>query len=357
VKLDLFDYELPADLIAQEPAPERDGARLLVVPRQGAPDAFQETTVGRLAEFLRAGDLVVVNDTRVVPSRLHARKPTGGAVELLLLPPEAGSNGALRECLLSTSKGISAGTRLALPGSAAAEVVSVPVGGRARIRLTRPADPEGEDFDLAAYLEGHGVMPLPPYIKRMAEDSRAGLDRRRYQTVYAARDGAVAAPTAGLHLTPALFETMRARGIEVASLTLHVGPGTFQPVRTETIEDHAVEPGRFVLPEATAAAIEACRSRDGRVVAVGTTTTRVLEARARDDRTVAAGEGWCDLYILPGHPFRVVDVLLTNLHLPRSSLLILVAAFAGRQRILAAYREAVRRRLRFYSYGDAMLLV
>jgi S-adenosylmethionine:tRNA ribosyltransferase-isomerase len=369
VKLDLFDYELPADLIAQEPAPERDAARLLVVPRAStpAPDrgaaaepnpAFVETTVGHLAHLLEPGDLVVVNDTRVVPSRLHARKPTGGAVEILLLPGEAASNGGppVRECLLSTSKGIAAGVRLALPGGVLAEVVSEPASGRARIRFAGEGAAAEERFDLAAYLERHGVMPLPPYIKRMADDSRAGLDRRRYQTVYAAHEGAVAAPTAGLHFTPVLLETLRARGIEVASLTLHVGPGTFQPVRSEAIEDHVVEPERFVLSPETAAAIEACRRRGGRVVAVGTTATRVLEARARDDRTVAPGEGWCDLYIRPGHAFRVVDVLLTNLHLPRSSLLILVSAFAGRERILAAYREAVRRRMRFYSYGDAMLL-
>jgi S-adenosylmethionine:tRNA ribosyltransferase-isomerase len=370
VRLDLFDYELPADLIAQEPAPERDAARLLLVPRatagaledaaadRDADAAFEETTVGRLAELLRPRDLLIVNDTRVVPSRLRGSKPTGGAVEILLLPGEAASNGgpSVRECLLSTSKGIAAGVRLALPGGVLAEVVSEPAAGRARIRFEGESATAEEGFDLAAYLERHGVMPLPPYIKRMPDDSRAGLDRRRYQTIYAARDGAVAAPTAGLHFTPALFESMCARGVETASVTLHVGPGTFQPVRSEAIEDHVVEPERFVLPPETSSAIEACRRRGGRVVAVGTTATRVLEGRARDDGTVAPGEGWCDLYIRPGHAFRVVDALLTNLHLPRSSLLILVAAFAGRERILAAYREAVRRRMRFYSYGDAMLL-
>jgi S-adenosylmethionine:tRNA ribosyltransferase-isomerase len=342
VRLDLFDYELPAGLIAQEPAPERDAARLLVV-RRDRP-GFEEATVGVLADFLRPGDLVVVNDTRVVPSRLHARKPTGGAVDILVLPGEA----SVRECLLSTSKGITSGVRLTLPGGDEAEVLSEPSGGRAPLRFSSP--------DLGDYLERQGVMPLPPYIKRMAEDARASHDRRRYQTMFAAHDGAVAAPTAGLHFTPALLEAMRGRGIEVASLTLHVGPGTFQPVRCDAIEDHVVEPERFVLSEETASAVEACRRRAGRVVAVGTTATRVLEARARDDRTVAPGEGWCDLYIRPGHVFRAVDVLLTNLHLPRSSLLILVAAFAGRERVLEAYREAVARRMRFYSYGDAMLL-
>lgn len=353
MRLDLFDYELPAELIAQEPAPERDAARLLVVPR-GTPAAFEETTVARLADRLQPGDLLIVNDTRVVPSRLHARKPTGGAVEILLLPQDAGSNGgaAVRECLLSTSKGLAAGTRLALPDGAAAEVLASPRWGRARLRFTGSTGA----WELGAYLERHGGMPLPPYIKRMADDARAGLDRTRYQTMFAARDGAVAAPTAGLHFTPALLEALRRRGVDVASLTLHVGPGTFQPVRCDAIEDHAVEPERFVLSEGTAAAVEACRGRGGRVVAVGTTATRVLESRARDDRTVAPGDGWCDLYIRPGHAFRAVDVLLTNLHLPRSSLLILVAAFAGRERILDAYREAVRRRMRFYSYGDAMLL-
>jgi S-adenosylmethionine:tRNA ribosyltransferase-isomerase len=343
LRLDLFDYELPADLIAQEPAPERDAARLLVVPR-AEEAAFEETTVVRLADHLRPGDLLVVNDTRVVPSRVHARKPTGGAVEILLLP----GHGPERDCLLSTSKGIAAGTRLSLPGGAEAEVRADPTDGRARLLFS---------VDLSGYLEQHGVMPLPPYIKRMADDARAGLDRSRYQTVFAARDGAVAAPTAGLHFTPSLLDALRGRGVVIAALTLHVGPGTFQPVRSEAIEDHVVEPERFVLPEETAAAIAACRRSGGRVVAVGTTATRVLESLARDDGTVAPGEGWCDLYIRPGHRFRAVDVLLTNLHLPRSSLLILAAAFAGRERILQAYREAVRRRMRFYSYGDAMLLL
>jgi S-adenosylmethionine:tRNA ribosyltransferase-isomerase len=203
----------------------------------------------------------------------------------------------------------------------------------------------------------HGVMPLPPYIHRAPHDPLAALDRERYQTVYAAHDGAIAAPTAGLHFTTGLLDDLRRRGIETAFLTLHVGAGTFRPVRSAAIEDHVVDRERFRLSGETADAVARCRSRRGRVVAVGTTVTRVLEARAAEDGQVAAGEGWCDLFIRPGHRFRAVDALVTNLHLPRSSLLILIAAFAGRERILDAYREAVRRGFRFYSYGDAMLIL
>ena len=359
-----FDYELPPDRIAQVPAARRDAARLMLLDRRGEAGAIAETAFERLAEHLRAGDVVVLNDTRVVPARLRARKPTGGRIDLLLLPPSPGTpDGAPpgeHLALLSTSKGVHAGARLDLGGGDGVVVLDEPAGGRARVRFAAAA---GHGADTSpGVTAGRGVMPLPPYIRRLPDDPRDGLDRERYQTVYAAADGAIAAPTAGLHFTRALLDRLPGHGVEMAWLTLHVGPGTFQPVRCAAIEDHVVEAEWYRLPVATAAAIEACRARGGRVVAVGTTATRVLEARAAggdavgERGRVVPGEGWCDLYIRPGHRFRVVDVLLTNLHLPRSSLLILVAAFAGRERILAAYREAVRRGFRFYSYGDAMLI-
>jgi S-adenosylmethionine:tRNA ribosyltransferase-isomerase len=206
-------------------------------------------------------------------------------------------------------------------------------------------------------IEQHGVMPVPPYIRRDPGDPREALDRERYQTVYAGPGGSIAAPTAGLHFTEAILDDLAAHGVVIARLVLHVGPGTFQPIRAAEVTAHRIEPEEFRLPPETAAAIASCRARGGRVVAVGTTVTRVLEAQAAEEGTVRAGEGRCDLFIGPGHRFRAVDALLTNFHLPRSSLLVLVAAFAGRERVLAAYREALRRGFRFYSYGDAMLIL
>jgi S-adenosylmethionine:tRNA ribosyltransferase-isomerase len=352
MNIEEFDYELPAERIAQEPAQERAASRLMLLDRRGGD--VEEAVFASLPERLRAGDLVVLNETRVVPARLRARKPTGGQVEILVLDWAGETGGAARTVLLSTSKGVHPGVRLRIAADLEAEVIEAPREGRARLLFHGPVTDGGAGLE--DRLRRHGMMPLPPYVRREADDARDRLDRERYQTVYATSDGAVAAPTAGLHFTPALLERLALRGIEVARLVLHVGPGTFLPVRTAAIEDHRVEPERFVLPAETAAAVRACHGRGGRVVAVGTTVTRVLEARAAADGVVEPGAGWCDLYIRPGHAFRVVDALLTNLHLPRSSLLILVAAFAGRERILAAYREAVRRGFRFYSYGDAMLI-
>jgi len=378
MKIEEFDYDLPPDRIAQVPAERRDHARLMLVDRTAPAgiDTPAETTFACLPDHLREGDLLVLNDTRVVPARIAGRKPTGGRIEILLLPappPEPARSPATaapvspapgeRIAMLSTSKGIHPGVRIEIGGGLEAVVLDEPAGGRARLRFTTAAG----DAGVSELLERRGVMPLPPYIHRQPDDPRGRLDRERYQTVYAATTGAIAAPTAGLHFTPALLESLPRRGVAVTRVTLHVGPGTFQPVRAAAIEDHVVEPEWCRLPESAAGAIADCRARGGRVVAVGTTVTRLLEARAtsadgnegggqegRDG--VRPGEGWCDLYIRPGHRFRVVDALLTNLHLPQSSLLILVAAFAGRERILAAYREAVRRGFRFYSYGDAMLI-
>lgn len=350
MRLDDFDYRLPPDRVAQEPAARRDASRLLVLDRK-RPDVV-ETTFASIGEHLATGDLLVLNDTRVIPARLLGRKVTGGLVELLLVAREpADPEGRTWSCLASTSRGLRPGSRLGIAPGFEAEFLGEAVDGRIRVRL------QAEGGDLERAIEAHGTIPLPPYIRRDDADARDSLDRERYQTVYARADGAIAAPTAGLHFTTELLEGLRARGVATAALTLHVGPGTFQPVRVPRIEDHRLLPEAFRLPEETAVAIAACRARGGRVVAVGTTVVRVLEERARANGGVEAGEGWCGTYITPGHRFRAVDALLTNFHLPRTSLLILVSAFAGRERILAAYEEAIARGLRFYSYGDAMLIL
>jgi S-adenosylmethionine:tRNA ribosyltransferase-isomerase len=350
MRLEEFDYHLPQQLIAQEPVGRRDASRLLVLDRSSP--GLAEATFDRLGDFLRPRDLLVVNETRVRAARFTARKETGGRVDILQIEPDRDDQeGASWKCLITSSRGLRPGARLTIADDLHAEVLHPAVDGRVALRFSTPGGA------LGPALRRHGRMPLPPYIHRSAEDRRCELDRERYQTVYAGdAEGAIAAPTAGLHFTRELLRKIEKRGIGVAGLTLHVGPGTFLPVRTDDIEQHRVEPEYYVLPLQTGEALLECRRSGGRVIAVGTTVTRVLEACARDDGAVQPGRGWCDLYIRPGHRFRCVDALLTNLHLPRSSLLILVAAFAGRARILEAYDEAIRRGFRFYSYGDAMLI-
>ncbi|HET6278371.1 MAG TPA: tRNA preQ1(34) S-adenosylmethionine ribosyltransferase-isomerase QueA [Candidatus Polarisedimenticolia bacterium] len=350
MRLDEFDYRLPQQLIAQEPRARRDDSRLLLLDR--ALPGVTESTFDRLGDYLRPGDLLVLNETRVRAARFSARKATGGRVDILQIDPRRDDpDGATWNCMMTSSQGLRPGARLIIADDLHAELLGNPVEGRVALRFFSPGGPPGPA------LRRHGRMPLPPYIRRQEGDRRDGLDRERYQTVYAgAVEGAVAAPTAGLHFTRELLQRLEKGGTRVAALTLHVGPGTFQPVRVDDIEGHRVEPEYYVLPPDTAQAVRECRRSGGRVIAVGTTVTRVLEACAADRDEVRPGRGWCDLYIRPGHRFRTVDALLTNLHLPRSSLLILVAAFAGRDRILAAYAEAIRRGFRFYSYGDAMLI-
>jgi len=338
-----FDYALPPEQIAQEPTPERDGARLLLLDR-GQP-ALRHTAVRELPELLLPGDLLVRNATRVLPARLRGRKPTGGAAEALLLGPLPGSPGRFRALLRLTGRA-RPGAKLRFGPAGAeldAELIERSQDGLAVLAFAPEADPYAI-----------GEAPLPPYIRR---DAARPEDVSRYQTVYARVPGSVAAPTAGLHLSEALLAALARRGVEVADLVLEVGPGTFQRPSPEQLASGLLHRESFSLPAETAARVAAARARGGRVVAVGTTSARVLEARARPDREVEPGEGETRLFLRPGSRFQVVDALLTNFHLPRSSLLMLVAAFAGRERVLAAYAEAVRAGYRFYSYGDAMLVL
>lgn len=347
MRLSDFDYELPTELVAQEAAPVRDAARLLRLDR--ATGERSHHRVADLDTLLEPGDVLVVNDTRVVPARLLGRRaPSGGAVECLLLTR---LDGERWDALVHPGQKLKVGSRAAFEAGGhrlELEVLARHHHGRRTIRL------RADDGDVDTAIDAIGHVPLPPYIKR----ADGPVDHERYQTVFAATRGSVAAPTAGLHFTPALLERLRSRGVERHAITLHVGYGTFEPVRTEEVEAHRVAAERYVVPESTATAVNRALDDGRRVVAAGTTTTRTLEAvaRAHGGRLEpAAGE--TDLYIYGGFEFQVVSGLLTNFHLPRSSLLLLVCALAGREAILAAYREAIDRRYRFYSYGDAMLIV
>ena len=332
-----FDYELPEDRIAQEALP-RGESRLLVLPTSGGP---RHGHIRDLPDLLHPGDLLVVNDTRVIPARLFATRPTGGRVEILLVERRSELEWT---ALVKPGRRARPGTSLRVDEGLGVRVLAKGRDGCHLLRFDRDVDP---------LLQRLGHVPLPPYIKR---PDRAA-DRERYQTVWAAHPGAIAAPTAGLHFDDALLAALDERGVEIAPVTLHVGIGTFKPVTATLVHEHVMEAERWSVPAATAAAIARRRSAGGRVVAVGTTVVRTLEAGAAEHGgEVRAGAGATGLFITPGFSFTVVDLLLTNFHLPRSTLLMLVCAFAGRERVLAAYREAIRERYRFYSYGDAMLL-
>jgi S-adenosylmethionine:tRNA ribosyltransferase-isomerase len=352
MRLEDFDYELPPERIAQTPAERRDASRLLVHARTSG--ETRHTTFRELPECIPPGALIVVNDTRVLPARLRARKPTGGAVELLVLDPAAAQGGVLR-CLARSSKPLRPGTRLDLLDRAGAATwwtaeVLEREGEGALVRI----DGLGTG-GVMEVLETLGEVPLPPYILR--EGAPDADDEERYQTVYAREPGAVAAPTAGLHFTAELLETLRARGHDIVTLTLHVGPGTFAPVRTDDVRSHPMHPEAYTIPDATAAAINRAKSEKRAVLAVGTTVVRALESAALEAHVPAIPAGQqTRLFIYPGWHFRVVDALLTNFHLPRSTLLMLVSALVGREKLLALYREAIDRGYRFYSYGDAMLI-
>ena len=331
-----FHYDLPPELIAQVPLGERRASRLLVL--DGASGALEDRRFEELPALLERGDLLVFNDTRVLPARVVGRKATGGRVELLL-ERLTGPRSALVN--LRASHKPQPGGEVELPGGARARV------GKRCGQLT-----ELElDRDMVPFLEAYGATPLPPYITRPAD----AADRERYQTVFARAPGAVAAPTAGLHFDSTLLEELAACGVERTFLTLHVGAGTFAPVRTERVEDHELHEEWLEVPAEACAAVERCRARGGRVVAVGTTSVRALETAARG-AMLKPFAGFSRLFIYPGFEFRAVDAMITNFHLPESSLLMLVAAFAGREQTLAAYRHAVERRYRFFSYGDAMLV-
>lgn len=349
-----FDFDLPPELIAQEPARERTAARLLHLERRTG--SVAHTSIASLPDRLRTGDLLVVNNTRVFPARLLGRRvPSGGAVECLLIgrlrtTDDSNSRSELWEALMHPGQKLRPGARVVFEGARTlhAEILERHFFGRRLIRLwTADGSPVDETVDAI------GHVPLPPYIKHADSDA----DRERYQTVFATSRGSVAAPTAGLHFTPALVKSLVARGIDVAEITLHVGYGTFQPVRVDHVEDHRIDPESYAIDSAAADAINRAHAERRRVIAVGTTTTRTLESVARDnDGRIVAGRGSTNLFIYPDFEFRIVDGLLTNFHLPRSSLLMLVSAFAGRDRVLTAYREAIAARYRFYSYGDAMLI-
>ncbi|MEX2220545.1 MAG: tRNA preQ1(34) S-adenosylmethionine ribosyltransferase-isomerase QueA [Candidatus Rokuibacteriota bacterium] len=339
-----FDYELPEELVAQEPVEPRDASRLLVLDR--ATGERQDRIFSDLADLLRVGDCVVANRSRVIPARLLGVSEAGGKpVELLLLRPVAETRW---EALVQPGRRCRVGVRVELAGGAArARIVGEGAAGARVVEIEGP-------WPVRELLERHGLPPLPPYIGR--HDAPKPEDRERYQTVYARDDGSVAAPTAGLHFTPELLARLASRGVAVHYLTLHVGLGTFRPLRATRVDEHRMEPELIAIPAGTAHAVREAKRERRRVVAVGTTTTRALEWAAREDGELREGAGEADLFIRPGHRFRIVDALITNFHQPRSTLLVLVAAFAGRDLILDAYRHAVAERYRFYSYGDAMLI-
>jgi S-adenosylmethionine:tRNA ribosyltransferase-isomerase len=335
-----FHFDLPAELIAQRPPAERSDSRLMVL--HGAGGGVEDRQFRDFPQLVDAQDLLVFNDTRVVPARIHGVKDSGGKIELLL---ERALDATTALVHARASKGLRPGARILLPGGAEARMQG------------REGDLYRLEFscDVLPYLEGHGEVPLPPYVDR-APDS---ADRERYQTVYARESGAVAAPTAGLHFDERTFAELEARGVARAFVTLHVGAGTFQPVRSDDLEDHVMHEEWVEVPDSTAAAVNAARAAGGRVIAIGTTVVRSLEtAAAASGRRgmVAAYRGVTRLFIKPGYEFRAVDALLTNFHLPESTLLMLCCAFAGRDALLAAYAHAIAERYRFFSYGDAMFL-
>ncbi|MGI9106488.1 MAG: tRNA preQ1(34) S-adenosylmethionine ribosyltransferase-isomerase QueA [Pyrinomonadaceae bacterium] len=345
-----FDYELPEELIAQQPLPERDASRLLVLDR--ARGLWRDSAFSQLPGELREGDHVVVNNTRVFPARLMGRRePSGGQAELFLI---AESAPRIWETLARPARRLNRGQQLSFgAGRLRAEIIDAGDDGRRIVRF------EG-DGDFHALLEEIGQVPLPPYIKReetgATNSRRDGVDRERYQTIYAERRGAIAAPTAGLHFTPGILEALRARGVSLTEITLHVGYGTFAPVRAADLREHAVAAEHYEITAAAAAALDEARARGQRIIAVGTTTVRALESSIDDAGRIKPGAGATHLTITPGYRFKSVDALVTNFHLPRSSLLVLVASFAGRELTLEAYAHAVAARYRFYSYGDCMLI-
>jgi S-adenosylmethionine:tRNA ribosyltransferase-isomerase len=343
---EFLDYTLPDDRIAQHPAPRREDARLLVLERETG--AIHDTTIAAIGEWLRPHDALLLNETRVIPARLFTRRPTGGRVELLFVRPLVHQPGGARwRVLARPARGARPGVVLTSEGGGARlEITGVGAGGERDLRVV--------SGDLDATLRAEGEMPLPPYLHRPAEPE----DRERYQTVYARIDGAVAAPTAGLHFTPELLAALGTRGIETVRVLLHVGPGTFRPLDPGDPREHRMDEEWFDVPDDAAAVLRNARAAGGRIVAVGTTSVRAIESACdASGGVIAAARGWTRKFIHPPYRFQAVDALLTNFHLPRTSLLLLVAAFAGGETLRRAYQHAIASGYRFYSYGDAMLIV
>lgn len=340
MKLSDFNYELPEELIAQEPLPDRSSSRLLVLDRNDG--SMEHRVFSDLPEYLQKGDCLVLNNTRVIPARLlGAREDTGGKIEFVILNNVRGD---IWEVILKPGRRARPGTRFVFGGGELrAEILEVTEGGNRLVRF----EYEGIFQEV---LDRVGIVPLPPYIKKKLDDPE------RYQTVYAKYRGSAAAPTAGLHFTPELLDRLSRKGVGLAYLTLHVGLGTFRPVKEEQVEKHVMHSEYYKLNEETARRINKTRADGGRVIAVGTTSSRVLETIGSPDGYVRASEGWTDIFIYPGYKFKMMDGLITNFHLPESTLIMLVSAFAGRDKILEAYRAAVDRKYRFFSFGDAMLI-
>lgn len=355
-----FDYSLPPDLIAQEPAPERDQSRLMILDRKNGTIVHEKFS--SLPNYIQAGDVLVLNDTKVWPARLVGKKESGGKIDVLLVrkrdggtaeeidSPMSRDESCIWDCFIQNSGKLQPNARLFFDEGIQGELFGKSEGGYWRLRLTGKPN-------LDESLARIGYPPLPPYIKRNPRQDRKKGDAERYQTIYARKSGAIAAPTAGLHFTESVLEEIRLRGGRIALLTLHVGVGTFLPVKTDPVENHRLESEVFDLPRETAETINQAKGEGKRVFAVGTTVVRTLESCVSASGRIYSKKGQTELFILPGHRFHAVDALITNFHLPRSTLLMLVAAFAGRERILTAYEEAIKERYRFYSYGDAMLIL
>lgn len=340
-RVDDFDFAFPPDAVAQRPLGDRSASRLLVLSRRNG--AVEHRRFRDVPDLLAPGDVLVVNTSRVIPARLHGRRDNGRPAEVLLVHEESPDTWL---AMVHPGAKLKVGRQLTFEGGWRGEILDVVSGGLRRIRFS------GRE-PVRLLLEEHGVVPLPPYIERPADAE----DRERYQTVYARADGSVAAPTAGLHFTAELLDAVRERGVGIAEIVLHVGPGTFKPVDVDEPARHRMHAERYAVPAAAARAINGARAAGARVWAVGTTAARTLETVARPDGAVTAGEGWTDLFIYPPYRFRAVDALLTNFHLPRSTLIMLVAAFAGHAATMAAYRSAIDEGYRLFSYGDAMAVV
>ena len=342
MRIEEFDYHLPTSLIAQYPSPQRGETSLMILHRRT--EVIEHQAFQDIFACLNPGDLLVMNNTRVLPARLIGKKETGGRIEMLLIPSWNGMKGEW-EALMKNSGKLKQGARIQFEQGLGVEVEEVK-DGKGKVRFSY----QGEVVDI---LKKIGHIPLPPYIRRKDEP----LDRDRYQTIFAERDGSIAAPTAGLHFTPSLLQSLKDKRVHTTTITLHIGIGTFAPVKVRDIEDHKMEAEWIEISEKTAREIEETKTRGGKIIAVGTTTTRALESFSNGNGGVRPGKGMTSLFIYPPYRFRVIDGLVTNFHLPKSTLIMLVSAFAGKELIMKAYQEAIDRKYHFYSYGDAMLIL